>query len=66
MTVKQVEFTKDPIAGSIDGFIRNKDELLRIIPIVSEIRFVYFCELVKAGFSESQALEVCRGKFLEV
>ena len=59
--VEPVDFVpKDEISGALDSLKRNLDSVIELNAIKAQIRWANYKCLIDAGFSEEQALGLCK------
>lgn len=51
----------DEFAAAIEGLRRNAANMIVHAQIVAEIKRGYYDALIKQGFTDAQALELCKG-----
>lgn len=52
--------TKDDMAALVENLRRNLPQLLEHAALIAQFRRAYFLALVKEGFTNEQALELCK------
>lgn len=59
--VTDIPTARDELAGSFEAIVRTLSVYARYAPEIAKARFALFTAHIEAGFSEPQALELCKG-----
>lgn len=56
----QLPGTGDEFKAAIEQMIRQKGSLIELGPVLAEIRYAHYKAYLTAGFSDTEALELCK------
>lgn len=66
-TIIPVNFSeKDEMQGALEALKRNTDNIIELSHLVAKIRRQSYLAYIDQGFTESQALELCKNSTLEL
>lgn len=61
MSLKPIDFpSRSEVRGAVEAMKREMADLIEYTRLLAEIRKEYFDSLVENGFSEGQAVELCK------
>lgn len=58
--VVEGNFSKDDLRASVETLKRQKQEMMEMGLVLAEIRKAHYDAYIDQGFSEAQALELCK------
>lgn len=58
--IRAIPTAKDELAGALDGMVRLWQEQRRVAAEIAKTRRALYSAYVKEGFTEQQALELCK------
>ena len=59
----EIKTPKDEVRAALDTLCRHEDANIEYVKMMARLRRAAYDELIKEGFTESQALELCKYPF---